>query len=356
MTDAPDALTGVIGPVETLIDDTLRAEIDRWTALDPRVGEGVQALADHAGVGGKRIRAAFCLWARRGAAARAGIDLDEPDTVGLEVAAACEFLQTFALIHDDVMDDAARRRGATTLHVLHADKLVARGWLGEPRRFGEGVAMLLGDLAHVYADRLVRNGTPSTWAIWDEMRIEVNLGQYLDLRSAAAGDLDEDTARRVTTFKTALYTIVRPMQLGASLAGDDPELFALLDALGRPVGQAFQLRDDVLGVLGDPDVVGKPVGSDLREGKPTEVLAVARSLADPDGRRILDRVGSPDLTEDDLVEMVEVIRATGAFEEVARRIDELLAGSSARIEALGFPPGVEEALLALCRYVGARPY
>ncbi len=352
----PEALTSIVAAVDERIAEVVTSEADRWDTVDPRVGEAVRELARHTEHGGKRIRAAFCLWSRRGAAARSGLPIEDPDPIGLDVAAACEFLQTFALIHDDVMDNATIRRGQPTLHVRHADRLIAEQWKGEARRYGEGVAMLLGDLAHVYADRLVRAGTDTTLRIWDEMRIEVNLGQYLDMRSAAAGDLDEATARSVTTFKTALYTIVRPLQLGASLAGDDPALFEQLDRLGRPIGQAFQLRDDVLGVLGEPTVLGKPVGGDLREGKPTEVLAVARARAGADQRAILARVGDADLSDDDVAEMVEVFHATDAFTEVGRRIDELLAGSSERIGALGFPQDVSDALLELSSFVGARPY
>ncbi len=356
MSKTPDALSSVVAGVDDRIAEVIASEAERWDAVDPRVGEAVRELGRHTEHGGKRIRAAFCLWSRRGASARAGRPVVDPDPAGLDVAAACEFLQTFALIHDDVMDNATIRRGQPTLHIRHAERLVAEAWKGEARRYGEGVAMLLGDLAHVYADRLVRAGTATTLQIWDEMRIEVNLGQYLDMRSAAAGDLDEATARSVTTFKTALYTIVRPLQLGASLAGDDPALFAQLDRLGRPIGQAFQLRDDVLGVLGEPTVLGKPVGGDLREGKPTEVLAVARARATATQLTILDRVGDAALSDTDVAEMVEVFHATEAFSEVGRRIDELLAGSADRIGALGFPQDVSDALLELSNFVGARPY
>jgi geranylgeranyl diphosphate synthase type I len=344
----PTQLTTVAERVEQDLRRLLAGESQRWAAVDERLAEAVDELADHVLRGGKRLRAAFCYWAAVGAAEA------EPEGVW-EAAAAFELLQGFALIHDDVMDDADTRRGEPTVHVRHGRRLRDQGWHGEPRRYGEGVAILVGDLGHVYADRLTARFPPPARGVWDELRIELNLGQYLDLRSAAASDLDAVTASRIALFKSGLYTIVRPLQVGAALhPGTPPELLDHLDAYGRPLGRAFQLRDDVLGVVGDASTVGKPVGDDLREGKATELLAAALERAEGERRSLLQRVGRDDLGDDELQAMVQALHDSGAVAMMEDRIEVLVSRSIDAVGDLPFAEPVREALVALAAYVGGR--
>lgn len=346
--EPPPQLAMVAARVQDELAGLLAAEHERWSGVDERLAEAVAELADHVLRGGKRLRAAFCYWAAVGAAD------GEPDTVW-QAAAAFELLQGFALIHDDVMDDAATRRGHPTVHVRHAERLTQAGWRGEPRRYGEGVAILVGDLGHVYADRLTSRFPVQARAIWDELRIELNLGQYLDMRAAAAADVDAATAAMVSLFKSGLYTIVRPLQLGAALTPTaSAELLDGLDRYGRPLGRAFQLRDDLLGVLGDTTTVGKPVGDDLREGKPTELLAVALTRADAAQRGLLQLVGQPGLGGDTLAELVAVLHDTGAIATIERRIDELVDEAVRAADGLPFAPAARATLVDLARYVGGR--
>jgi geranylgeranyl diphosphate synthase type I len=155
-------------------------------------------------------------------------------------------LQAFALVHDDVMDGSAIRRGARTAHLAYGDRHAGDGWRGEARRFGEGVAILIGDLAHVYADQLLPRLDPGVQQVWDELRIELNVGQYLDLLGTARADIDPAAARRIARYKSGKYTIERPLHIGAALAGRFDDLGAALSAYGDPLGEAFQLRDDLL--------------------------------------------------------------------------------------------------------------
>ncbi len=351
-----------IKEVADAVDDRLRRLFDdeeaRWRTVDPRLAEATDELR-RMSTGGKRLRAAFCYWSWRGALEGrepTGAATDADPALVIDAGTAFELLQTFALIHDDIMDDAATRRSEPTIHTRQAERLVAEGWRGEPRRYGEGVAILLGDLSHVYADRLVGPTPPAARRLWDELRIELNLGQYLDMRTAAAGEFDRAVAQRVATFKSALYTIVRPLQFGAALVVDDtdPELLDALDGFGRPVGQAFQLRDDLLGVLGDAARVGKPVGHDLRDGKPTELVAVASAAADDTQREVLATIGRPDLDDADITRLLEVLHATGAIAEIERRIDELVRHATGRAADLPFPPHVRQTLVELAHYVAAR--
>ncbi|MGB5760364.1 MAG: polyprenyl synthetase family protein [Acidimicrobiales bacterium] len=355
----PPQLLDIAEKVDARLQAVLDEQSDHWRSVDPRLGEAVDELARIVTSGGKRLRAAFCYWAWRGSGgpdhpAALANELD-PEELVINMGAAFEFLQVFALIHDDIMDDSATRRGATTVHVNHAERLAEQGWRGEPRRYGEGVAILVGDLGHVYADQLTAGISDRAKQLWDELRIELNLGQYLDMRSAAAGALDIETARRVATFKSALYTIVRPLQVGSCLHGaGDAALMEQLDQFGRPLGRAFQLRDDALGVLGDESQLGKPVGDDLREGKPTELVAYAMANADAGQTEILSAIGVHDLSADQIGELVEVLRQTGAVEQNEVEISRLVAESTKVLAELPFTDESRDALQALADYVAAR--
>ena len=350
MPELPGEVGAVAAQVNQRITELLNSERDRWSRIDSRLPEAIDELARMA-KGGKRLRAAFCYYAWLGA----GGDMAD-ETVAIDAGAAFELLQTFALIHDDIMDDADTRRSEETIHVRQARRHNDEGWSGEARRYGEGVGLLIGDLAHVYADQLTDNAPLEARSIWDELRIELNLGQYLDMRAAAAGEVDRTTAQRVATFKSALYTIVRPLQLGAALVdgGADADLQQRLHDFGMPVGQAFQLRDDLLGVLGDATRVGKPVGNDLREGKSTELIAIATDRASASQLELLATMGSPGLEDADIAALLAVLHDTGAIEEAGRRIDTLVVSAHEALARLPFSPELRETLGVLTNYVAAR--
>ena len=207
-----------------LFDDERR----RWSELDPALVEPLDTLRTFVLNGGKRLRPAFCHWGFVGAGG------DPADPAVVDAGAAFELLQAFALIHDDVMDGSAVRRGARTAHLAYGDRHADAAWRGEVRRFGEGVAILLGDLAHVYADRLVPRRSPDVQAVWDELRTELNVGQYLDLVGTARGDVDLAAARRIARYKSGKYTIERPLHVGAALAGRFADLARPALGLRRP--------------------------------------------------------------------------------------------------------------------------
>ncbi len=362
MSQPPAELGAIASLVDQRVRQVLADEQQRWASTDQRLVEAIAEL-ERMSLGGKRLRAAFCYWTWAGAHLASGGVLDEPGAHSTEMAidagAAFELLQTFALIHDDVMDDADTRRGETTIHVKAARRLEAERWKGEPRRYGEGVAILVGDLAHVYADRLLTPAPVAAQLVWDELRIELNLGQYLDMRAAASGTIDRETAQRVATFKTALYTIVRPMQVGALLANDgqiDQSVLDAIDAFGRPVGQAFQLRDDLLGVLGDRERVGKPVGDDLREGKATELVAVALERATAEQRETLSTIGKRTLSDAEVGAIVDIFDETGAVAEIESRIDDLTKAATDAAADLPFEAGVRSILVSLANYVASRTH
>lgn len=343
--DLPADLGLVAQRVEARIEAFLEEERLRWCALDASLDEPIKALRELVLTGGKRLRPTFCHWGW----VAAGGDPDAGTIV--DAGAAFEMLQAFALIHDDVMDGSEVRRGAPAVHRRFVAHHQATAGAGEARRFGEGVAILVGDLAFVYADQLLPDGPPGVARIWNELRIELNVGQYLDLIGTATSQRDRAASRRIARYKSGKYTIERPLQLGAALAGGGERLSEPLSRYGDPLGEAFQLRDDVLGAFGDSARTGKPVGDDLREGKPTLLLAVAHENADARQRAVLARVGDPDLDAAGVADLHEVLRATGAVDAVEREIRDLVVQAVSALDALSVDVTVRVALRHLADFV-----
>ena len=272
--------------------------------------------------GGKRLRPAFCYWGHRAAG---GADSDAL----VRAAASLELLQACALVHDDVIDSSDTRRGAPSVHRRFAAIHRRSDWHGDPEAFGSAAAILLGDLALIWADTMFAesgldvDALQRAFGVWDAMRVEVMCGQYLDVVEQARGGGSVERALRVARYKSAKYTVERPLHLGAALAGADDDVLDALSEFGLPIGEAFQLRDDLLGVYGDPAETGKPAGDDLREGKRTVLVAFAFEAANDAQRETLRRLlGDPALDEDGVTILRDVIDASGARERVERLIDE----------------------------------
>ncbi len=346
----PPSLAEIAPRVDARIDALLASELERWTAVDASLEEPFDALRQLVLAGGKRLRPAFCHWAFVGAGG------NESDAAVVDAGAALELLHTFALIHDDIMDGSPTRRALDTVHVSFADRHLLNEWRGERRRFGEGVAILVGDLAFVYADMLLAGAPPAAIAVFNELRIEVNVGQYLDLAATARGDLSRKTAQRISQYKSGKYTVERPLHLGAALAGRLDELATDLTGYGMPLGEAFQLRDDLLGVFGDTSLTGKPVGEDLREGKPTMLWAIASERAGPAERRLMERVGAPELDADDVGALQELLVTTGARDEVESLIETLVVEAISALDNIRLTPESCVALRELARYASGRDH
>lgn len=347
---APPSLVAVADQVRSRLAPLLRAEQERWDALDASLNAPLEALADLVLSDAKRIRPAFCYWGH----VAAGGDPDNPMVI--DAGSAIELLQAFALVHDDVMDGSSTRRGNRTAHLTFEAQHVRENWRGESRRFGEGVAILIGDLAHVFADRLMSDAPRDARAIWDELRIELNIGQFLDLLGTAESDTDPTLARRIARYKSGKYTVERPLHLGAAIAGNLDAFQSLFSAYGDPLGEAFQLRDDLLGAFGETTRTGKPVGDDLREGKPTTLLAQAMSRATAAQRTALQAVGNPALDADEIAALQTVLIDTGARALVEERIDVLTNQAIDALTGSDILPSAHEALVALAWFVARRDF
>ena len=262
---------------------------------------------------GKRIRPTMCYW---GWLAAGGQDRDRTLSDVVRAGTALELLHVFALIHDDVMDESASRRGQPSIHTLAAQLHLLSRARGSAQRFGESIAVLVGDLAHAEADHLVAELPSSMRAIWRHLVIELVHGQSRDITGSAAGRRDLAHARRVARMKSGSYTIERPLQLGAAAAEASHAPVAALSAYGHELGEAFALRDDLLGVWGNPKVTGKPAGDDLISGKSTVILALSRGRLAGPARQARERVGTPEFSSADVELLQDELRASGVVDKV----------------------------------------
>jgi geranylgeranyl diphosphate synthase type I len=321
--DAEDLRTRV----QKIVEEFLAGQGDVLDAVSTDCAPLVEYVADLMR-GGKRLRPAFCYWGWRGAGA--------PDGEGIvRASAALEFFQAAALIHDDVMDNSDTRRGAPAVHRRFATLHRGGRWTGDGERFGLAGAVLAGDLCLVWCDELFTDSGLDVQAltrgrgVFDRMRTELMGGQYLDmLEQAVASRRPEgslERAQRVIRYKSAKYTIEHPLLLGGRLAGANEELLRGYSAFGLPLGEAFQLRDDVLGVFGDPSETGKPAGDDLREGKRTVLVAKALAVTTPAQTALVTRLlGDPGLDAGGVAALREILVDTGALSSVEHRIERLV--------------------------------
>jgi geranylgeranyl diphosphate synthase type I len=351
---APPLAAAELDRLRESVSAALSAFLDRQretlAAMDPSLGPVVDEVCAVA-EGGKRLRPAFAYWGWRGARDQATA---EDEAAVLTAVAALEFVHASALVHDDVMDGAHTRRGRPATHVGFASRHTVGDLSGDRELFGTGAAILIGDLALVWSDELLRRSGLSAAAlararaVWDTMRTEVTAGQYLDLLRAAGGLPGADGALTVARYKSAGYTVQRPLQLGAAIAGAGPEVTEAYTAIGLPLGEAFQLRDDVLGVFGDPLVTGKSADDDLREGKQTLLIALAEQAADEAGRGLLDRsLGNADAGPEEIEALRALLESTGARARVEERITERTALARSAIAAAPLADDARAALDAL---------
>jgi geranylgeranyl diphosphate synthase type I len=315
-------------------------------AVDPALAPVADAIEAFV-LRGKRLRPAFAYWGYRGAG---GAD----DDAVVTAVSALEFVQASALMHDDLIDRSDTRRGEPAIHRRFAGEHRALGYAGDAEGFGDAAAVLLGDLCLVWSDDMLHSGGLDPEAltrarpVFDAMRQEVTIGQYLDIHNQVSGDISVERAGLVARYKSAKYTVERPLLLGAAIAGAPEEVRSAYSGYGLPLGEAFQLRDDLLGVFGDPERTGKPAGDDLREGKRTYLIAAAYETAGATGRATLDRLlGDPALDAAGVETLHEVIRASGAVDRTEQRITALTAAALAALDGVALDPVAAEVLVDL---------
>jgi geranylgeranyl diphosphate synthase type I len=332
--------TRLVDLVQERIDEFLEERTPRLSAISEEIGDFVAYSRDVL-AGGKRFRALFCYWGWQSVSSPGtGFDVAE-DSARLDfpavvsAAAALELFHAAALVHDDIMDNSDTRRGRPAAHKRFAALHGESRWLGDPGSFGESAGLLLGDLLLGWSDELFDEGlraladpaaSTAGRTEFNLMRTEVTVGQYLDIVEENAWRNHPESellprAHRVIVYKSAKYSVEAPLAIGAALGGGSAEQAAALRAFGLPLGVAYQLRDDMLGVFGDPSVTGKPAGDDLREGKRTVLIAIARPLLPSNARSLLDELlGDPELDARQVQVLQGIIRDSGAIDRVERII------------------------------------
>lgn len=321
--------------IDAALDSFLEEQRIAVSKADPAGLPAIDEIRRVVSAGGKRLRPLFCYWGYRAAGGK------DSGTI-VRAAGSLELLHTFAIIHDDFMDRSPLRRGGPASHVAFGDG-----------HWGASAAILAGDLAFVLADRMLCDAgfgyEPLLEALawFNQMRLEVIVGQFADIAASRDG-ADELAARRIAALKSGSYTVEKPLVIGAALAGAPTPLIEALSAFGRPLGEAFQLRDDVLGAFGEPSLTGKDAEADLREGKATVLIAKARARANEDQRVFLDdKLGNATLTVSDVQRLRDVLRDTGALEETNELISSLHATALAALDAARLSAEVRSALLDL---------
>ena len=331
-------LTFVTDELRPYLAGLLGREQAAWKERGAPWRDPPEALAAYLD-GGKALRPRFCYW---------GHALGGEGTSPLlaQACAALELLHAFALIHDDLMDNSDTRRGRPALHRRIAAQHRQYDWAGDPDGYGHAMALLTGDLAFAIASRLAAALPAPAVAVWSRMVDDLVLGQFLDLAGTARRDRSVEVARTTTLLKSGQYTVTDPLRLGAALAGL-PELPAALAGYGDLVGEAFQLRDDLLGVFGDPQLTGKPAGEDLTCGKPTQLLAYAAQMLPPGGQALLALAGTPAFTDADVAALTGELVRCGARDRVERKVRDNVDAACALLHRDGLPPRVAAALRRL---------
>ena len=323
------------------VDAALTDFIDSQESWLAALGEPASRLLAHARIssnGGKRLRAAFCWWGHLAIA-----DPAEPEAL-VRAASSLELLQASALVHDDYMDASDTRRGRPSTHRAFESEHQAAGWRGAPEQYGAGAAILLGDLLLSWSDEMLRTSGLATDRLLaalrylDLCRSEVVMGQFLDVSAQAEGVSDVAVAMNVVRYKTAKYSVERPLNMGAALAGATEQQQTSLSAFGLPIGEAFQLRDDLLGVFGDPAVTGKPTSDDLSEGKRTVLVAHAIASAPTEDAERLDRALGQPLDATQIADLQQVIDSSGARDQVERTIEQLTEQAMTALNAADITP------------------
>jgi geranylgeranyl diphosphate synthase type I len=320
--------------------------------------------------GGKRFRALFCYWSWVGQLPYFSIQSDDQRRASAEamigIAASLEMFHAAALVHDDLLDQSDTRRGAPSVHKrfeqLHRDSR----WAGSPERYGVAGSVLVGDLmlgwsSEIFGSALLKAPSAEIEAAcrqeFSKMRVEVMAGQYLDIveeNSAVTRSVDDAVGRanRVILYKSAKYSIEAPLLIGAAFAGADNPTLRAVSNFGIPLGMAFQLRDDILGVFGDPKVTGKPAGDDLREGKRTVLVGYTRQSLSPAVGKLFDELlSSRDLTDEQIKFLQQTITESGSLEKVERTIEQLADEAMSNLDNLIMEETAKDQLTVLAQKV-----
>ena len=338
------------------------------------IGPDFAPLLDEAHLflqGGKRLRAQFLVLGYEAVAGSHERNASPEGAFSAVIDAACalELFHAAALVHDDIIDRSDSRRGRPASHRFFAGLHRERGYRGDADHFGEAAAILLGDLLQSWADETLQralDALPNREAAlgarqhFNRMRSEVAVGQFLDVleeqhQAFAEHEVQLERSTRVLVYKSAKYSIQAPILIGAAMAGASPKQLGALADFGLPVGVAFQLRDDLLGVFGNEQITGKPSGDDLTEGKRTVLVTLAREGLPAGPKRVFDDLhGDPTLNREQIRVLQDTISQTGAKARVETMISGNVGLAREALTEAAFDERAVAALISLAEFAATR--
>jgi len=311
--------------INSSLERFLTEQVNRINDIDVYLKPVASSLSDFVRDGGKRFRPIFSYLGYLGAGGQ-GSD------AAIQVSSSLELVHACALIHDDLMDGSDSRRGKPSLHKYFEDLHSKSKYLGKPEKFGAAAAILIGDLALSWSDQMIYEtdsdslNLGAALPIFYEMRSELMAGQYLDVLEGVIAKSDTNRSRKIAQYKSGKYSIERPLQFGGALAGANSKILESYSEYGLPLGEAFQLRDDILGIFGKSDVTGKPSGDDIREGKRTLLIAMTLEGCNPVQKsKIENSLGKSDLSDSEVTSIQEIIVESGALASCEALIENLHA-------------------------------
>lgn len=352
----PERLSAFQSQFDAWMKSWLEGFRERSLELDEGLSDILDLLLEFSGRSGKRLRPYLTLLAYQACGGK------DPEEV-MPVAAAAEMLHVFALAHDDVMDASDLRRGLPTLHRLAEQFHREKSLRGSAERFGESVGILAGDLGLVISDEMIDTSTipPQRHGelrrVWNAMRQEVILGQYLDIAAASLPEpAPEERIWSIISLKSGKYSVERPLHLGVAAAAADTSLYDVFTGYGIPLGRAFQITDDILGLFGDEAVTGKPIDSDIREGKSTLLISRAYHSLSTQDREFLKGIwGNPDASTEEVLKLRELIRQCGALDHCRQQSQHLQARALCAIQSSALSTVAKESFTALADFIINRP-
>ncbi len=342
--------------IDKRLGEFLRQRVRQVSSISPAAKEMMELILEYNLRGGKRIRPLLVIMGYRACGGR------DEDTI-IDAAIAVELMESFLLIHDDIMDQDELRRGYLTMHKIYENKY-SRCYRGaDAKRYGESMAMIAGDiLAVLGSEAIINSDFPIRRKLaavdrFNRAVINTCFGQALDLISGCETDATEEQIRRVYELKTAIYTFEAPLQIGAHLAGATKSQLRVLSDYAMPLGKAFQFHDDILGLFGTREKIGKPVGSDVREGKKTLLILKAMEKGTAAEKKLIKRcLGNPDVTNADIKQLKDIVEKTGSLEYSRKRASELKDRAIEAIEKARLNRNGKEFLVGLSEYVINREY
>ena len=354
--DIRDLLAQYQAQINGHLASLFNTKIAEASRISNHTGEIVVAAKEYTLRGGKRLRPIFCIY---GYKCLSNTDIDAI----IEASISLELMQSYLLIHDDIMDEDELRRGKTTFHIICKELCESEFGTTKSLKFGESIAIVAGDLLEAYGEDILAKSpfnseyVKKALAKYAEIVENVGYGQILDITAERKGGLNEDEVLMIHKLKTASYTIEGPLHIGALLAGANEADLQILSDYGIPLGLAFQIHDDILGLFGSEEKTGKPVGSDVREGKKTLLILHALDNCTEDEKaHILNALGNEQITAEDVARVRAIVRRTGSLDYSKRLVAEMTAQAVQVIRDSDFRTEAKEFLINIADFIGTREY